>query len=272
MRKIVIGDVQGCFDELMKLLDKLNFNSANDHLILLGDIVGRGPKSLEVIEYLYSIDHCVVLTLGNHDLHLLAMAIAGISNYENDESLNQIMNSRNKIQLIEWLRHQPIMYEEEDSSIMVHAGIHPSWNIDQTRKYAQEIEDLIRGRKAKKVLARMYTDDSWSLNSEGHSRINGIINCFTRIRFIDDNGVCNFKEKNSPTFVSRPLIPWFEYKDFKILDREIFFGHWSQLNYFRRENILCLDGGCLWGGELIGGLLEKPFRPIKVKALDRYWG
>ena len=147
-----------------------------------------------------------------------------------------------------------------------------AWHMHGRVKSAIEIEDLIRGRKAKKVLARMYTDDSWSLNSEGHSRINGIINCFTRIRFIDDNGTCNFKEKNSPTFVSRPLIPWFEYKDFKILDREIFFGHWSQLNYFRRENILCLDGGCLWGGELIGGLLEKPFRPIKVKALDRYWG
>ncbi len=268
MRKIVIGDVQGCFEQLMKLLDRLNFSPSYDQLIFLGDIVGRGPQSLEVIEYLYSINDSVVITLGNHDLHLLAMAIAGVSNLESDESLDQIINSKKKIQLIEWLRYQPIMHEESDDSIMVHAGVYPSWSINQARKYAREIEELIRGHGAEKILSRMYTNESWTSTSKGYSRINGIINSFTRIRFVEDNGVCNFKEKNSPKLISGSLTPWFESKDLKILDRRIFFGHWSQLNYYNHNNIFCLDGGCLWGGELIGGTLEEPFRPLKIGALD----
>ena len=158
-RKIVIGDVQGCFDELMKLLDKLDFNSSSDQLVFLGDIVGRGPNSLEVIEYLCSMEHCVVVTLGNHDLHLLAMTIAGISNFENDEPLNKIINSKRKIQLIEWLRHQPIMHEESNYSIMVHAGFYPSWTIDEARTYSREIECLIQGKDAKKVLSEMRSEE-----------------------------------------------------------------------------------------------------------------
>jgi len=267
-RKIVIGDVQGCFDELIRLLEKLDFNSSSDQLIFLGDIVGRGPNSLEVIEYLYSMQDCVVVTLGNHDLHLLAMAIAGISNYENDEPLNKIINSKKKIQLIEWLRHQPLMHEESNYSIMVHAGFYPSWTIYESRTYAREIECLIQGKDAKKILSEMYTNDSWTMNLSGPSRINSIINSFTRIRFIDERGTCNFEEKNSPSTVDNSLLPWFKSKDLGILDKQIFFGHWSQLSYYNHNNIFCLDGGCLWGGELIGGVLEKPFKPTRIKSLN----
>jgi bis(5'-nucleosyl)-tetraphosphatase (symmetrical) len=114
----------------------------------------------------------------------------------------------------------------------------------------------------------MYTNDSWTMNLSGPSRINSIINSFTRIRFIDERGTCNFEEKNSPSTVDNSLLPWFKSKDLGILDKQIFFGHWSQLSYYNHNNIFCLDGGCLWGGELIGGVLEKPFKPTRIKSLN----
>ena len=154
MKKIVIGDVQGCLDELMELLDLLDFKSSSDQLIFLGDLINRGPKSLEVLEFLYSMDHCVLNTLGNHDLHLLALVIGNQPYREKDHSIKPILESKNKINLIEWLRHQPIMHEEPSfNSIMVHAGIHPSWDIFQARSMAREIESLIQSNNASKVLS-----------------------------------------------------------------------------------------------------------------------
>ena len=137
-------------------------------MIFLGDLINRGPKSLEVLEFLYSMDHCVLNTLGNHDLHLLALAIGNQPYREKDHSIKPILESKNKINLIEWLRHQPIMHEEPSfNSIMVHAGIHPSWDIFQARSMAREIESLMQSNNASKVLSKMYSDDSWSDDLEG---------------------------------------------------------------------------------------------------------
>jgi len=153
VRKIVIGDVQGCLDELKALLDLMNFNSASDRVIFLGDLVNRGPKSLEVLEFLYSMDHCVLNTLGNHDLHLLALTIGNRPYREKDRSIKPILDSKNKINLIEWLRHQPLMHEEPAlDAIMVHAGIHPEWDILQARSMAKEIESLLQSDNASSVL------------------------------------------------------------------------------------------------------------------------
>ena len=176
MRKIVIGDVQGCLDELKELLDKLDFDSSKDRLIFLGDLVNRGPKSLDVLEFLYSMDHCVVNTLGNHDLHLIALAMGNRAYNQKDHTLSPILNSKNKIKLIEWLRHQPIMHEETAlNSVMVHAGIHPSWDLVQARLLAREVEGLLKGDSASLVLSEMYSDDSWKADLKGVSRVLSLI-------------------------------------------------------------------------------------------------
>ena len=267
MRKIVIGDIQGCLDELKALLDLLDFKSSSDQLIFLGDLINRGPKSLEVLEFLYSMNHCVSNTLGNHDLHLLALAIGNQPYREKDHSIKPILESKNKINLIEWLRHQPIMHEEPSfNSIMVHAGIHPSWDIFQARSMAREIESLIQSNNASKVLSKMYSDDSWSADLEGTRKINSIINCFTRLRFIDQNGVCNFTEKNSPKYTNDAFMPWFMSPEMKITDMNILFGHWSTLGDFQYENIPCLDAGCVWGGEMIAIDLREPQKRIKLQS------
>jgi bis(5'-nucleosyl)-tetraphosphatase (symmetrical) len=251
----------------MELLDLLDFRSSSDQLIFLGDLINRGPKSLEVLEFLYSMNHCVSNTLGNHDLHLLALAIGNQPCREKDHSIKPILESKNKINLIEWLRHQPIMHEEPSSnSIMVHAGIHPSWDISQTRSMAREIESLIQSNNASKVLSKMYSDDSWSADLEGTRKINSIINCFTRLRFIDQNGVCNFTEKNSPKNTNDAFMPWFMRPEMKITDMNILFGHWSTLGDFQYENISCLDAGCVWGGEMIAIDLSEPQKRIKVQS------
>jgi len=267
VRKIVIGDVQGCLDELKELLDLVDFKSSSDQLIFLGDLVNRGPKSLEVLEFLYSMDHCVLNTLGNHDLHLLALAIGNRPYRHKDHSIKPILESKNKINLIEWLRHQPIMHEEPAlKTIMVHAGIYPSWDIFQARSMAREIESLLQSINASKVLSEMYSDDSWTSDLEGTAKINSVINCFTRIRFINQNGICNFKEKNSPRKVNDGLMPWFLSPEMKIKDTNILFGHWSTLGDFRYENISCLDAGCVWGGEMVAIDLEEPRKRIKIQS------
>ena len=268
MKKFVIGDIQGCLDELKILLDKLDFNSSSDQLIFVGDLVNRGPDSLGVLEYLYSINHCVINTLGNHDLHLLALAMTDKRFKHKDESLIPILESKNKNNLIEWLRHQPIIHEEPShQSIMVHAGFHPLWDLKKIRKYAREIEMLIRSNDVSKILTHMYTDESWSNNLKGTSRINSIINTFTRIRFIDQFGTCNFVEKNAPNKNNRFLMPWFKSNAIKHSNLKIFFGHWSTLGHFNYRNFVCLDGGCVWGEEMIAIDLENPSKPIKVKSL-----
>ena len=264
MRKIVIGDVQGCLDELKELLDKLDFDSSKDRLIFLGDLVNRGPKSLDVLEFLYSMDHCVVNTLGNHDLHLIALAMGNRAYNQKDHTLSPILNSKNKIKLIEWLRHQPIMHEETAlNSVMVHAGIHPSWDLVQARLLAREVEGLLQGDSASLVLSEMYSDDSWTADLKGVSRVNAIINCFTRMRFLDRHGICNFTEKKAPKDNDDLLIPWFTNEKMKIKDTNIFFGHWSTLGDFHYKNVYCLDGGCVWGGEMIGVDIEEPSKKIK---------
>ena len=267
MRKIVIGDVQGCLDELKELLDLLDFKSSSDQLIFLGDLINRGPKSLEVLEFLYSMDHCVLNTLGNHDLHLLALTIGNRPYRQKDHSIKPILESKNKINLIEWLRHQPIMHEETAlKTIMVHAGIYPSWDIFQARSMAREVESLLQSSNASKVLSEMYSDDSWSPGLEGTTKINSVINCFTRMRFIDQSGICNFTEKNSPRKVNDGLMPWFLSPEMKIRDANILFGHWSTLGNFCYENISCLDARCVWGGELVAIDLEEPQKRIKIKS------
>jgi len=267
MSTYVIGDVQGCFDELILLLEKINFNATTDHLIFTGDLVNRGPDSLKVLEYLYAISGSVINVLGNHDFHLIALALKNGNIKTKDETLKPILESSKKITLIEWLRHQPLLHiDEETNSIVVHAGIHPHWNINQAQAYAHEIEDIISVHQAEQFFSRMYTNESWKKGLEGTERHNALVNTFTRMRYLTNNGVCDFKQKSSPDKVKH-LIPWYSYPERRIKKNLIVFGHWSTVNYFHDKGVVCLDGGCVWEGQLIAIDLSAPNVPIKVDSL-----
>jgi bis(5'-nucleosyl)-tetraphosphatase (symmetrical) len=268
MSTYAIGDIQGCFKELMLLLEKINFNPSIDNLIFTGDLVNRGPDSLEVLKYLYSINDSVINVLGNHDLHLIAQSLKDGSIKTKDETLKPILESKKKINLIEWLRHSPILHFEKDLDILlVHAGIHPYWNINQAQKYAHEIETIIRADQPKRFFSKMYTNESWKKGLEDTKRYNAIVNTFTRMRYLTNSGICDFKQKNSPDKITDQLIPWFSYPDRKIQDYLILFGHWSNLNYHNNFGVICLDGGCVWGGQLIAINIKNPDLPIKIDSL-----
>ena len=162
MSTYVIGDVQGCYDELISLLEKINFNANTDNLIFTGDLVNRGPDSLKVLEYLYAMNGSVINVLGNHDFHLIALTLKNGNIKTKDETLKPILESSKKISLIEWLRHQPLLHiDEETNTIVVHAGIHPHWNINQAQAYAHEIEGIISAHQAEQFFSKMYTNESW---------------------------------------------------------------------------------------------------------------
>ena len=267
MSTYAIGDVQGCFDELILLLEKINFNTTTDNLIFTGDLVNRGPDSLKVLEYLYSINESVINVLGNHDFHLIALTLKNGNIKTKDETLKPILESSNKINLIEWLRHQPLLHiDKETNIIVVHAGIHPHWNINQAQAYAHEIETIISVHQADDFFSKMYTNESWKKGLEDTQRHNAIVNTFTRMRYLTDDGICDFKQKNSPDKVNH-LIPWYAFPERKINKNLIVFGHWSTVNYLHDQGVVCLDGGCVWGGQLIAIDLSKPNLPIKVDSL-----
>jgi len=267
MSTYAIGDVQGCFDELILLLERINFNTATDNLIFTGDLVNRGPDSLKVLEYLYSINGSVINVLGNHDFHLIALTLKNGNIKTKDKTLKPILESPNKINLIEWLRHQPLLHiDKKTNIIVVHAGIHPHWNIKQAQAYAHEIETIISEDQADDFFSKMYTNESWKKGLEDTERHNAIVNTFTRMRYLTDDGTCDFKQKNSPDKVNH-LIPWYAYPERRINKNLIVFGHWSTVNYLHDQGVVCLDGGCVWGGQLIAIDLSKPNLPIKVDSL-----
>ncbi len=268
MTTYALGDMQGCYKELRLLLDHIEFDPVVDKLCFTGDLVNRGPDSLRVLEYLYSIKESVVNVLGNHDFHLIALALTNKELRPKDDCLRPILSSANKINLIEWLRHQPLFHmDEESDALIVHAGVHPFWSLDNVREYATEIESVIRGNDASVFFKNMYTDDSWSTDLDGNKRLNAIVNSFTRMRYLNQLGECNFKEKDSPEKVTDELTPWYLYPNRDVLNNFIVFGHWSSLGYFYNQNVVCLDGGCVWGGELVAIDLSKPDEPISIKSL-----
>ena len=267
MTTYAIGDVQGCYEELRLMLDYIEFDPGNDKLCFTGDLVNRGPDSLKVLEYLYSINESIINVLGNHDFHLIALALSDGGFKSKDHLLAPILSASNKINLIEWLRHQPLVHFEKDTDVLiVHAGIHPYWELNTVKEFAEEIESIIRGADAGQFFKAMYTDDSWSTGLIGNKRFNAIVNTFSRMRYLNKRGGCNFEEKNSPEKTDINLVPWYLYPKREI-NNLIIFGHWSSLGYFCDHNVVCLDGGCVWGGELIAIDIDKPRTPIRINSV-----
>lgn len=256
-----IGDVQGCYDHLMRLLEKIAFNEHNDQLWFAGDLVNRGPDSLKTLRFVKSLGASAVTVLGNHDLHLLAAACAPASS-NTKKALDQVLNAPDREELIDWLRHRPLLYREGDFCI-AHAGIAPQWEFAKAAALAEEVHAALRGSHYPIVLKNMYGNkpDHWSEDLSGIPRLRFIINAFTRMRFCDKNGRLDMHYSCAPGEQPAHLYPWFKVPGRKPLGLNVVFGHWSSLKYFHGHECYAIDTGCLWGGQLtalrIGERVEK---------------
>jgi len=254
MATYAVGDLQGCLDALQCLLKKVAFDPASDRLWLVGDLVNRGPQSLETLRFLYSIRESLVCVLGNHDLHLLA-AGKNIERLKKADTLREIIEAPDSAELMEWLRQQKLMhYDEQRNVAMVHAGIPPQWSLRKALKYAAEVETALRDDNLlPPFLDGMYGNDpaKWDSDLKGVTRLRVITNYFTRMRFCTAEGKLDLKSKEGLDNAPPGYKPWFQHKERKTKGLKIIFGHWAALEGRCNEpGISALDTGCVWGGAL----------------------
>jgi len=272
MATYAIGDIQGCYDELQQLLQKIRFDPARDTLWFCGDLVNRGGQSLEVLRLVHSFGKRAITVLGNHDLSLLAIA-------ERDEAdqgkvnpeLREVLFAHDRDILLDWLRAQPLLHTDHDLKFMlVHAGLAPRWTIEGAERAAREVEQRLRGENSRRLLKAMFGNkpDLWSPRLQGIERLRASINVLTRMRYCDARGRIAYNEKGPPGTQKAGLYPWFEVPGQKERDIRIVCGHWSTLGRFQGMGVYAIDGGCVWGGELIALRLdseEPEFIAIKSK-------
>jgi len=247
-----IGDIQGCFEQLQALLDKLQFNSDCDTLWFAGDIVNRGPNSLDTLRFIRSLGNKAITVLGNHDLHLLAVA-NGRGKQGKKDTIKDILDAPDRDELLDWLLHRPLMHYNKKLNIcLTHAGIYPSWSINEALQLASEVEAMLQSNKSHEFFHHMYGDKPplWSNTLKGWDRLRFITNAFTRMRYCDEQGHLSLHDKSTPGTQTDGIHPWFEMKNRNTQDTDIIFGHWSTLNDPDKKHLYPLDTGCLWGGKL----------------------
>lgn len=252
MATYVVGDIQGCYEELQALLDHVKFDFRTDTLWLTGDLVNRGPRSLDVLRFIKSLGECAVTVLGNHDLHLLAVAY-GQEPAKKSDTLDDILNADDKDDLLQWLRTRPLLhYDAIRNLTLIHAGLPPQWSMQVALENAIEVENILAGDSFNEFLANMYGNQpiKWDKNLQGWDRLRFITNCFTRLRYVNRAGELELKVKGSPGAQSDEIVPWFKAPKRKTVDQKILFGHWSTYGYSISKNTICLDSGCIWGGKL----------------------
>lgn len=254
MATYAIGDVQGCYDALARLLEHLNFDSARDRLWFCGDLVNRGGHSLEVLRLVRSLDAQSVVVLGNHDLSLLAIAERKEADQRRaNVDLARVLMAADREDLLNWLRHRSLFHlDRELGFAMVHAGLAPRWTLSIARARAAEVERKLQGADYRKLLKHMFGDRpaTWSKNLNGIERLRAIINVMTRQRFCDARGRMDFSAKGAPGTQPPGLYPWFEVPGHAPRDLPIVCGHWSTLGLFQGLGIHAIDTGAVWGGKL----------------------
>lgn len=254
MSDYAIGDVQGCYDPLMRLLDVIDFDEQRDRLWFVGDLVNRGPDSLAVLRFVRSLPITPRVTLGNHDLHLLASLFGGRPWRGHDDTLHEVIQADDALELGHWLRQQPLVYYDAPlNALMCHAGIAPVWDLAQALRLAHEVEHVLSGADHALFLARMYgnSPSSWSEHLTGVDRLRVIINYFTRMRFCDEQGQLELSYKGNIAKAPAGLYPWYAVPTRKLIAPDIIFGHWAALKGRCPDpHIHALDTGCLWGGSL----------------------
>ena len=250
----LIGDVQGCDNALQRLLDEIGFSASRDNLVLLGDLVNRGPDSLAVLHRVMRLGAAARCVLGNHDLHLLAIA-HGVRRPHRKDTLDSILASPERPALLAWLRNQPLALRERVDGrelVMVHAGLLPSWTADQTMALAGEVAQMMTGPGFGDFLTQMYADTptQWSDSLDGVARLRAIVNVLTRLRFCTADDRMEFATKDSADAAPEGFWPWFDAPGRRSADVTVAFGHWSTLGWLGRDDVLSLDSGCVWGGHL----------------------
>jgi bis(5'-nucleosyl)-tetraphosphatase (symmetrical) len=259
MATYAIGDIQGCFQPFMQLLETIQFNAERDILWLTGDLVNRGPESLAVLRYVYQLGEQHKIVLGNHDLHLLAVA-CGTRQMQVDDTLEEILAAPDKDILLEWLRHQPMLVADDKLNyVMTHAGLAPAWTLEQARLLASEVESVLQSETWRDFFPHMYGNqpDLWSDALTGVDRLRCIINYFTRMRFCDASGRLNLTNKSSVDDSKIEQMPWFNVPLRANKDVKIIFGHWAALQgVVDVPHVFALDTGCVWGNKLSAMRLE----------------
>ena len=256
MATYAIGDIQGCYSALMKMLDLIDFDPGCDRLWLVGDIVNRGPQSLETLRFVKQAGDAVITVLGNHDLHLL-MVDAGIARCNTGDTIQSILNAPDRDELLHWLRHQRLFYVEGDYA-MVHAGLLPDWSVAKAAQLAREVETALRQDDYPYVFAQLYGNepDYWCDDLTGAERLRVIINAMTRMRVCGLNGRMNFSYKGTLHDIPAGFLPWFEMPQRASRDYKIVCGHWSALGLHVSGSVASLDSGCVWNGWLSAMRLE----------------
>ncbi len=258
----LLGDLQGCGDALDRLLALVDFSPSRDRLTVLGDLVNRGPQSLAVLERLHGLGASATCLLGNHDMHLLAVAY-GVRTLQRGDTLDAILASPRRAHWLAWLRTHRLALHEH-GWLMVHAGVAPQWDLALTLHLASEVERAMTGPDIADFLRHMVGNEParWSETLRGPERLRFAVNALTRTRFVDADGRLDFKAKAGLDKSPAGLVPWFDAPQRRTAGQPIAFGHWSALGLVQREDLLGLDTGCVWGGTLSAARIDGGRREI----------
>ena len=247
MTTYAIGDIQGCFEPLQRLLDKIRFDPCEDQLWFAGDLVNRGPDSLATLRFVRSLNDAAITVLGNHDIHLLALYY-GVRPVGKDPTLTQVLEAPDADELIDWLQRRPLLHLH-DGFALVHAGIHPQWNIATAQVLAEEVEAKLAAARSAEALNALYgqTSGDWQSAEFSDQRWRYALNVFTRMRFCTAAAVPDYKHSCAPGVQPPGLTPWYELNNHALSETSIIFGHWAALGALIRPGICALDSGCVWG-------------------------
>ncbi len=250
MATYAIGDVQGCYSALRRLLDQLRFDPARDRLWLVGDLVNRGPQSLAVLRFVKSLGARAITLLGNHDLHLLVVAAGHVKPHRGD-TLAAILRAPDRDELLDWLRYRKMMHAGAGYA-MVHAGLLPQWSIPKALKLAREVESALQGDGYDEFLRQLYGNqpDRWRDDLTGVARLRVITNVMTRLRICTVDGKMEFAHKGKPVNLPRGYMPWYSVPRRRSRGTPVIFGHWAAVGLYTESNVFALDTGCVWGRAL----------------------
>jgi len=266
-----VGDLQGCHAEFLELLARLRFDAGRDRLWLTGDLVNRGPASLDVLREVRSLGSAATVVLGNHDLHLLAMAFAPGTVRRREKELEAVLAAPDAGELLAWLAARPLLHRERGVDwTLIHAGLPPQWTLADAQCCAREVEAALR-EDAASVLEAMYGDepDRWSSGLSLEARLRFSINCLTRLRLVDRGGRLLLSHKGAPADAPAGSMPWFRHPERATRGDAFVFGHWSALGYLAEPGVRCLDTGCVWGGALTALRLDREEEPVSLPCPGR---
>ena len=257
MATYAIGDIQGCYDSLCQLLEKLKFDESTDRLWFAGDLINRGPKSLETLRFVKALGDNAVTVLGNHDIHLLALHYGARKRKDKDSTLLQILDAPDADDLIDWLQSSPLIHID-NKYVLVHAGVHPQWSLETLQTLKIEVESAVHGARSKKAVGKLYgnTDGTWADAESSDQRIKYALNCLTRMRYCESSAAPEYNCSDPPGKQPECLTPWFEFNNNALSDHTVLFGHWAALGYHNYKNVYALDSGCVWGNSLTALRLE----------------